>query len=156
MKKINLVICIICLGIGLFSNPASAFRGWEASITVTSGNAKSSLHFGQRPDATALTDGLYDLPAMLSGTLQVYFQNEEGSFWRDIRAMESEEEWQVIIDSQTDAPISITWDPNHFPPNSTIRLIDASEGKDTNMKTSSNYMMGSTSKAILLITVANK
>lgn len=156
MKKTNLVIGIICLGIGVFSNQASAFSGWEASVTVTSDNVKSRLHFGQKPDATALTDGLYDLPAMLSGTLQGYFQNEDGSFWRDIRAMESEEEWQLIITSQTEKPIYITWDPALFPPDAKVRLIDASNAKETDMQSANTYMMGSASNTMLLITVTNK
>ncbi|MEN8134366.1 MAG: hypothetical protein ABFS18_02355 [Thermodesulfobacteriota bacterium] len=153
MKKIITTIFFTGLFFGIFSYQASAFDGWEASITVTSGNAENRLSFGQKPDATDLTDGFYDLPAMLSGAIQVYFQTEGESFWRDIRAMGPDKEWQLIITSQTGSPIAITWDPDNLPADANVRLIHPANGKETDMKASSSYIMESTSNALLLLEV---
>ena len=155
MKKTTVTVFFTILFIGIFSYQVSAFDGWEAAITVASGNAESRLSFGQKPDATDLNDGLYDVPAMLSGAIQVYSQTMEGSFWRDIRAMESGKEWQLIIKSQTGKPIIITWNPANLPADANVKLIDASNGKETDMKTSRNYTLESTRDALLLIEVTS-
>jgi hypothetical protein len=153
VKKIITTIFFAGLCFGIFSYPASASDGWEASITVTSGNAESRLSFGQKPDATDLTDGLYDLPAMLSGVIQVYFQTDGESFWRDIRAMGPGKEWRLLITSQTGQPITITWDPENLPADANVSLIDPANDRETDMKTTGSYTMENTGNALLLLEV---
>lgn len=151
MKKIFATILFTGLFMGLCPPPSSAFTGWEANITVTSGNAENRLSFGQRADATDLTDGLYDLPAMLSGTIQIYFQTEGKPLWRDIRAMGPDKEWQLIITSQTGQPLAITWDPDHLPATANVRLVDPANGIETDMKASNAYLMENTDNALLIL-----
>jgi hypothetical protein len=153
VKKIITTIFFTGLLMGIFSCPAWASDGWEASITVTSGNAESRLSFGQKPEATDLTDGLYDLPAMLSGAIQVYFQTDGESFWRDIRAMGPDREWQLLITSQTGQPITITWDPENLPADANVRLIDPANDRGTNMKTTGSYIIENTGNASLILEV---
>ena len=155
MKKTNIIIFFTILFIGIFSYQVSAFDGWEAAITVTSGNAESRLSFGQQPDATDLNDGRYDVPAMLSGTIQVYSQTKDGPFWRDIKAMDSSKEWQLIITSRTGQPISITWNPANLPADANVKLIDAANGREIGMNASSAYTLENTSDALLLIEVTS-
>ena len=153
MKKIITTIFLTGLFVCIFSFPASAFEGWETNLTVLSGNAESRLSFGQKPDATDLADGLYDVPAMLSGTIQVYFQTDGESFWRDIRAMGPDKEWQLIITSHTGKPIVITWDSDSLPQDADVRLIDTENGRETDMKSFSSYTMESTDSAALILEV---
>ena len=153
MKKIITTIFFTGLFVGIFSYPASALAGWEAAISVTSGNSESRLSFGQKADATDLSDGLYDVPAMLSGAIQVYFQTEGESFWRDIRAMGPNSEWQLIITSQTGKPVVISWDSDNLPPDADVRLVDSGNGKEIDMKSFNSYSLGSTDNAILLLEI---
>ncbi|MCK4838233.1 MAG: hypothetical protein KAS94_05480 [Desulfobulbaceae bacterium] len=153
MKKIITTIFLTGLFVGIFSYPASALDGWESSVTVTSGNAESRLSYGQKADATDLTDGLYDVPAMLSGAIQVYFQNEEESFWRDIRAIGPNSEWQLIITSHTGKPVVITWDSDNLPQDAEVRLIDTENGQEVDMKSFNSYSLGSTDSAVLVLEI---
>jgi hypothetical protein len=139
----------------MFTISASAFAGWEANITVSSDNAESRLSFGQKADATDLTDGLYDVPALLSGAIRVYFQTEEGSFWRDIRAIGADKEWQLQIASQTGMPVDVAWNPADFPAGATVTLIDASNAQEIDMKSSSNYTLEKPGNALLRIEVTD-
>ena len=141
----------------MLSYLVSAFVGWQASITVTSGNAESRLSFGQKADATDLIDGLYDVPAMLSGSIQVYFQTEVDTFWRDMWALgPGKKWWQFIITSHTGEPIDITWNPDNLLTDANVKLIDTANGKEIDMKNSNFYPLESTNKALLLLEVTSK
>lgn len=153
MKKNILFILFTITAFGIFPPPSSAVEAWELNVDVVSGNAESRFSFGQQPDATDLTDGLYDVPAMLSGSIQVFSQTKEGSFWRDIRSTETGNEWQLIIKSQTKKPLHISWDPDHLPADASVKLVNASSGKETDMKTSKKYTLKNTSEALFLIEV---
>lgn len=143
---------VVCIS----AQQSYAIEEWEANITVTSGSAETRFSFGQKSDATDLEDGLYDVPAMLSGDIQVYSQTREGSFWRDIRSTESGNEWQIVITSQTRRSVEISWNPDILPTKANVKLIDASDGKEVDMKSSKVYTLGTISEAILLIEVTNK
>jgi len=153
MKKTITSLIVSCLLCGTFITSSSAADGWETNIMVASGNAESSLSFGQMSDATDLTDGLYDVPAMLSGGLQAYFQSNEGFFWRDIRAIESETGWQLVVSSQTGYPITITWDPADLPAEGKITMINNSNRHETDMRNSSEYLLENNDETSLLIVV---
>lgn len=155
MKKTIITFFVILL-IGIISHQASAIDGWETTIVVTSGNAESHISFGQKPDATDLNDGLYDVPAMLSGEIQVYSETKEGSLWRDIRAIGTGTEWRLIITSQTGKPLTISWNPTKLPDDLDIKLFDTASEKETDMKKSAKYILQNTSSTLLLIEVTNK
>ena len=144
-------------GILIGSSPclASAADGWEANITVLSGKAKSRLSFGQRLDATNRKDGRYDVPSLLSGRLQVYFTGGGGNFWRDIRAQDQEaiKEWRLIIKSQTGKPVTVRWNQDDLPPDSSVKLIEIVSGHAVDMKSSTVYTPGNNPDCELLIKV---
>jgi hypothetical protein len=139
----------------MFTISASAAAGWETHITVISDNAESRLSFGQKVDATDLSDGLYDVPALLSGVIQVSFQTPDGSFWRDIRAVGAAKEWRLIIVSQTGRPVAISWNPADLPDDAEIRLTDTADGSRIDMKSASSYTPANPGNALLLIEVTN-
>jgi hypothetical protein len=139
----------------MFTISTSAAAGWETNITVISDNAESRLSFGQKVDATDLSDGLYDVPALLSGAIQVFFQTPDGSFWRDIRAIGAAKEWRLIIVSQTGRPVAISWNPADLPDNAEIRLTDTADGSRVDMKSSNSYTPANPGNASLLIEVTN-
>lgn len=144
------IFSIISLATGL------AADGWEANVMITSGSAASRLSFGQRSDATDLVDGVYDLPAMLTGDLQVYFHNVAESLWRDIRGMEPQSEWQLVIfNRRLDEAVKVSWDPAALPEKSEIKLIDDAKGIETDMKLTNEYILENVSESLLLIEVVN-
>ncbi|MFO7605493.1 MAG: hypothetical protein R6W72_04245 [Desulfurivibrionaceae bacterium] len=154
MKKIITSLFLTCfLAIAILSS-ASAIEGWEANIKVTSGRTASTLAFGQKPDATDLADGLYDVPGILSGDIQVYFSNEEGSFWRDIRGPGSYQEWRLVIVSQTGEPVTISWNPADLPAESEIKLVNHADRQEIDMKDAREYSLGITPESLLLIEVS--
>lgn len=155
MKKIIIFLFLACFPAFASSPSASASESWEAGIKVTSGRTANTLAFGQKPDATDLADGLYDVPAMLSGDIQVYFLNDEGSFWRDIRGAGSYQEWRLVIVSQTGQPVTLSWDPAKLPDGSEIKLINEADRKGSDMKKATNYTLANTAKSSLLIEVTN-
>jgi len=153
VKKITILLFLTSFLTVATLPTASAMEGWEASIKVTSGQAASTLAFGQRPDATDLADGLYDLPAMLSGDIQVYFSNEEGSFWRDIRGPGSHQEWRLVMVSQTGEPVTVSWNPSDLPGNKNLTLRDVTEGIEIDMKAAEYYIHENIFESSLLIEV---
>lgn len=155
MNKGLITILFTVLLIGVSAQQTLALEGWEANITVTSGSSESRFSFGQRPDATDLEDGFYDVPAMLSGDLQVYSQTREGAFWRDIRGTDQGNEWQLVIMSQTQKTVYIAWDSANLPKRGRIKLVDAANGKETDMKTAGSYTIGSSGEALFTIEVTN-
>ncbi|MCA1765495.1 MAG: hypothetical protein LC633_04490 [Desulfobulbaceae bacterium] len=155
MKKIIISLFLTCFLAAATLSSASAMEGWEAGIKVSSDRAASTLAFGQQPDATDLADGLYDVPAMLSGTMQVYFLNEEDSFWRDIRGMGSYKVWRLVISSQTGEPVTLSWNPADLPAESEVKLINEADRQEIDMKDAEEYSLGITPESSLLIEATN-
>ena len=142
MKKTILAFLFILVITGVNTVIATESNDWETNITVSSGNVENRLSFGQKPAATDFRDGFYDAPAMLSGKLQAYFMDNEGALWRDNRGPDPTQEWQLIIASQTNQPITITWDSANLPENSTIELFDSAGGNVIDMQSSNAYTLG--------------
>lgn len=89
--------------------------GWDAGLTVTSGRASNSLSLGRQPDATIAHDGRYDVPALLGGTLRAWFSLGEGQqYWRDVRSTADADGWLLIVESDSPAPVTLTWDASAF------------------------------------------
>lgn len=156
MKKLIIAISLSVLLSGVFAAGSFAADGWEATIKIKAGNATSRLSFGQQPDATDMVDGLYDVPALLSGTLQARFINNESDLWRDIRPTGEASEWQLKISSQTDSPISISWDPATLSDEITVELVDAAGANVIDMKSALSYTLNESSEAELMIIINNK
>jgi len=139
ISSLLLVPCI------LVSVAVSSFAAedWQASLTISSGNATSRLTFGQHPDATDDVDGLYDVPALLSGQLQAAFVNDEATLWRDIRAIGSGTlpEWRIDIAATTGKTIILSWNREKLPENAKLTLIELDSGERIDMSRVSTYFI---------------
>jgi hypothetical protein len=151
-------ICIALLTLlitGFFAATALADGNWEISISVSSGNAENRLALGQNQDATNQKDGLYDVPAMLSGALRAWFTSSGRPLWRDIRSTVPGDtyEWQLQISSRTGLPAMVSWDPEQFPTETTVELIDNTTGTVIDMSSTDNYLLENSSEAELKIKI---
>ena len=156
MKTIRLTFLILLVQfIGM--SVAQALDGWEANIRVGIATAENRLSFGQRPDATDGVDGRYDVPAMLNGDIKAYFQNGNGSYWRDIRAFESgkAKEWKIQVESPLNGGmVVIRWESGNIPTATTATLVDNITGIATDMKANNKYSYKNEGQRELLIKVA--
>jgi len=154
VKKLIIAISLSALVTGVFAASALAAEGWKATIKVTAGNASSRLVFGQHPDATVLLDGPYDVPAMLSGTLQARFVNDNADdLWRDIRTAGEPSEWLLLITNRTGSPVSLSWASADLPAGFSVELADTVETVTVDMKSASGYTLNGVSEAELYITI---
>lgn len=136
MKKALLLLLGFSI---LLVKPIFAEEGWEAALMISILNAENKLCFGQKPDATDGIDGFYDGPAFLSGDIKAYFLLGEGKYWRDIRASGSKE-WVIIVEAELKGEkITLGWNPKNLPRRTGITLMDDTEKKAVDMKTSNGY-----------------
>jgi hypothetical protein len=119
MKKIKAIITILVILIG-----ANIALAWEARIDIKAGNTETGINIGQRVDATDGIDGLYDVPALLSGNLQAYIKAGDEKLWRDIRREGSDSVWELVIESLIDGDVIIKWDIDRLPLEKRVELID--------------------------------
>jgi hypothetical protein len=119
MKKIKAIITILVILIG-----ANIALAWEARIDIKAGNTETGINIGQRVDATDGIDGLYDVPALLSGNLQAYIKAGNEKLWRDIRREGSDSVWELVIESLIDGDVIIKWDIDRLPLEKRVELID--------------------------------
>jgi len=119
MKKIKAIITILVILIG-----ANIALAWEARIDIKAGNTETGINIGQRVDATDGIDGLYDVPALLSGNLQAYIKAGDEKLWRDIRREGSDSVWELVIESLIDGGVIIKWDIDRLPSEKRVELID--------------------------------
>jgi hypothetical protein len=119
MKKIKAIITILVILIG-----ANIALAWEARIDIKAGNTETGINIGQRVDATDGIDGLYDVPALLSGNLQAYIKAGDEKLWRDIRREGSDSVWELVIESLIDGDVIIKWDIDRLPSEKRVELID--------------------------------
>lgn len=135
MKKILWIL----FGLALLAQPLLAGDGWETTLKVCVRNAENKLYFGQRPDATDGLDGLYDVPALLSGDIEAYFKLEDGKYWRDVRA-DGAKEWTVVVKSDLDGEtIRLNWKPEDMPEGASAVLMDDTAREAFDMKTGNGY-----------------
>ena len=134
-----------------------AAEGWETNLIVASGTAESRLSFGQQADATDLDDGRYDVPAMLTGTLQAAFVGGGGSFWRDIRSTGADQqEWRLLVGSSSGQPVKISWDSKSLPAGYLFELIDGTNSQTINMESSSVFTVEEGASIDLTVRVSVK
>ena len=153
LKKTIHITLLALLMIGSHAAFAVAADDWEMNITVTSGNAENRLSLGQHQDATNQRDGLYDVPAMLSGSLRAWFTSGANNLWRDIRSARSDNgsEWQLLISSRTGLPAVISWNIEQLPAGMIIELIDNATGTVVDMGSTTSYLLEDGSAAELTI-----
>jgi len=156
MQKNIWIGLVMVSGLLVGSSSAKAATGWESNLLVSAGAVESQLSFGQRADATNLADGRYDVPAMLSGTLQAAFTGGGGSLWRDIRALGREpEEWQLVVASSGGRPVQITWDAEKLPEGFNFELLDADGDQVIAMDSIAMYTLANPA-AVLTVRVTAK
>lgn len=128
---------LFCLAI--LAQPALAGEGWETTLTVGLNNAENKLVFGQRPDATDGPDGLYDVPALLSGDIEAYFELQDGKYWRDIRA-DGGTQWTVTVRSELiGETIRLNWIPGDMPEGASVVLMDDTARQAFDMTSGNGY-----------------
>lgn len=153
LKKTIHITLLALFIIGSHAGFALAADDWEMNITVNSGNAENRLSLGQNQDATDQRDGLYDVPAMLSGTLRAWFASGANNLWRDIRSATSDNgsEWQLLISSRTGLPTVISWNTEQLPAGMIIELVDNATGTFVDMSSNSSFLLEDFSEAELTI-----
>ena len=138
MKK-TIWVLLVAATLAAATLAAEPGFAWEASLEVGVQNARNKLSFGQRPDATDGIDGLYDVPALLSGDIKACFLLEGDKYWRDVKA-EGAKQWVLVIESELEGEvISIGWKPGELPEQADIVLMDDTARMAFDMKTGSSY-----------------
>lgn len=139
-KKI-LGSCIISsLLLTLTATQTLAAPEWETRLTVRAGSGENRLSFGQRADATDGFDGQYDVPAMLGGTLNAHFDLEAGTYWRDIKGLQSGQPatWTLEVKSTLKAAtVLVSWLNANLPEGTILR--DLTTGTQVDMKQQTSY-----------------
>jgi hypothetical protein len=137
------IILLLIMAVTFNFSSVYGVDGWEANLAVTILNAENRLSFGQRGDATDGIDGKYDVPAMLSGDIRAYFLIDEGSYWRDIRSLTTNNEtkvWNIKIESGIkNEAIILKWNPGNLLKKGKTVLIDAAIGVVIDMKSNNQY-----------------
>lgn len=137
----------------LVSGYAYCADGWEATLKVSVPRAYNRLSFGQKADATDGIDGAYDVPAMLNGDIKASFKRDEGSYWRDIKALDGPKRWLMRVESPLKgSTVTVSWKPAMLPAG--IVLTDMATGAVTNMKAAETYSYNNDGQRELLIDVA--
>jgi len=144
MKKIMIIIFTLCLLLAGYLTSAFAMDDWESQLVVTSGNATTRLHFGQRAGATNGYDNQFDVPAMPGGTLKAVFKIDGRNCWSDVRPINGAASWDIEIDSTIpNAPVSLKWQSERFPAGLKLVLRDTATGDVYDMN--GTNMLGFTS-----------
>jgi len=133
-KRVGLLMFLVTFFI---ANNASALEGWELSLYVQAGNAESRVAIGQQPDATSDFDNGLDVPAMLSGDLQVWAGDSGQPLWRDIRSGEATE-WEVTVQAKEGQEVRVSWQDMDLP-ETTIELYDSVDNVRVDMHEKSWY-----------------
>jgi hypothetical protein len=107
---------------------------WEMNIKAKCLNAENRLVIGQRPDASDVIDGRYDVPALLSdGLIKAYMELEGGQYWKDIKKTCSppcSKTWNIHVESEDLGEIiELSWDPVNIPGDTRMILIDQGTGR---------------------------
>ena len=148
MRLTKTILMFIAIPLSLLLTGGKGLA-WEAKITIRAGEIETKLIFGQEPDASSGMDGRYDVPALLSGELQAYFEAGGQRLWRDIRGT-GVGEWAMVIESSRTGEIVLLWESEKLPDREVL-LIDG--GLSINMKEISRYSYTNDGKRILKIRV---
>ncbi len=151
-------------------------QGWEAGLRVRVGSAETVISLGQLGDATDGYDGFYDVPAMLSGDLEVFFKDiprdiskrgkrsrklrssgvtaQGRQLWRDIRGLNSGriQLWELQVDSPLVGEIvKISWNSGEFPAGGDVLLYDLNNRSLVKMRAVADYSFANTGSRVLRI-----
>lgn len=136
--KAMLMVCISVLL--LVSGYAYGADGWEATLKVSVPRAYNRLSLGQKADATDGIDGVYDVPAMLNGDIKAPFKRDEGSYWRDIKALDDPKKWLMRVESPLKgSAVTVSWKPKTFTTLKAATLTDVVTGLVVDMKSAGDY-----------------
>lgn len=155
----NKTIRIIMIVSVLLPAPAiSCWAGdsWQTNIKVQSGNAASRLTLGQNKGATDFTDGFFDVPALLAGTLRAGFTDSGEVLWRDIRSSDGDKEWLLSLNTTGDEGLRVSWDCAALPDNVSLLLTDIATGVTMDMKVVSYYLLDNNRSAELKINSSDR
>jgi hypothetical protein len=114
---------------------------WETRLSVRAGSGENRLSFGQRANATDGFDGQYDVPAMPGGTLNAHFDLEAGTYWRDIKGLQTGKSavWTLQVESTLPAEtVLLSWPNAALPEGTTLR--DLTTGTQVDMKQQTSYI----------------
>ena len=104
--------------------PGGSLDNWTLLLTVSipdpmadGGAAQNHLKVGQDANATASFDNGHDVRALLSGTLQAYFDHTaDGNYnpyskqiWYDIRDLGLPQSWELTVQAGNGAQVTLSW-----------------------------------------------
>ena len=148
--KSIIITTIIIIQVLIISNLLFAGDKWQMNITAKVQNAENRLTIGQRPDASDLIDGRYDVPALLAGDIEAYIELEDDKYWKDIRkacVTKCKKKWNIIVESALQGYIiKLSWNSLDIPDNTGMVLVDMNNGVATDMKLSNEYIYKTTGK----------
>ncbi len=140
------LIIAACACLFALDVPAWSADGWEAALKVKAEGAESKLSFGQRVDAGSGIDGRYDVPAMLSGPLSVYFLIGQQQFWRDIRSMAfgRTQIWTLRVENESPGQtVALAWAQEDLPRWARVKLFDLVGQVQLDMRRQGRYVFTS-------------
>ncbi len=121
---------------------AHAAQAWETPLNVTSGTARVKLGFGQKDNATPGVDGRYEVPSLPGRDLQAFFLIDNGTYWRDIRPANADGSttWDLtVLAPAATGRITLSWDADSLPAETSVQLVDVESNRTTNMKSQDRY-----------------
>lgn len=138
------VMAIAIMAITFISAGVSyAGSGWQFEITAKVLNAENRLVVGQEPDASDGLDGMYDVPALLSGDIQAYIDLEGDTYWKDIKeacAAPCKKTWTLVVESWAEGQtVELGWKPSGMPAGVRMVLTDMATGEEIDMKKEQGY-----------------
>ena len=155
--KSIIIATIIIIQLFIITTVIFAGNKWQMNITAKVQNAENRLTIGQRPDASDLIDGRYDVPALLAGDIKAYIELEGDKYWKDIRQACStacKKKWNIIVDSALQGYIiKLNWNSSNIPDNASMVLVDKKNGEMSDMKSSNEYVYENTGKRELIVEV---
>lgn len=152
MKSKIIALFTLVFALVLTSMPVQAqnLSGWETNLIVTINDAENKIGIGQNSNATDLMDGAFDVPALLSGTMRAYSVTDATSLWRDIKSF-GKNSWTIIVESSDKGIITIKWDTNLLPQDTSFTLVDTVINNTVDMKAKSNYSYKNLGKRTLRV-----
>lgn len=121
-----IIMMLVCASMGIAND------AWEMTITAYINDAENRVIIGQRPDAREGIDGVYDVPALLSGDIMAFTELEGQEYWKDIRETcisQCVRTWNIYVDSVlTGETVGLEWDASAVPDDISITLTDTLSG----------------------------
>jgi hypothetical protein len=144
---LSLIMCSMLYILCFLPSEVDAQPDWQVTLRVEAGSGYNRLVLGADDTATDGYDDMWEVYAMLSGEIQVYFPHPEWNmshevFWRDIRthAPGTTTEWLFVVESSLyDYEFTIKWDLSKVPESYSLVLIDDATGQEIDMRATASY-----------------